>query len=283
MLTFKNPDWIKQFYFKYDRYEDIPQGIFDQINNNLDLRTSTLPIVSIIIPAMNEEINLLRSIASLSQLDTKIPFEIIVVNNNSTDQTQKTIDKLHIRSFVEYKQGCGSARQKGQENARGKYVLLADADVFYPAKWLDLMISALSKKGVVVVYGRYCFLSEPGFSRWQLAIHETLKNFMVEIRHYKRPFLNTGGASMGYIKELGLKVGFITSNYRGSDGTMTYDLMRFGKVKQVRSNNATVWTYPRSLQRDGTFFQALVKRVVRDLGRFGEFFHSKMKYHAPRE
>lgn len=283
MLTFRNPEWINEFYFPYERFEDIPQHVFDEINKNLDQRTSTEPLVTILISAWNEEINILRSVASLSKLDTKIPFEIIVVNNNSKDKTQDTIDKLHVRSFFEQKQGCGPARQTGQENALGKYVLLADADSFYPPKWMDEMIAVLSKPGVVVVYGRYAFISEPGFPRWQLAILETLKNIIVEIRHHKRPFLNTYGLSMGYIKELGLKVGFIKSRFWGDDGTLTYDLMKFGKVRQVKSNKAIIWTYPRTLQRDGTFFQAFVKRIGRDLGRFGEFFHSKMKYHAPRE
>ena len=283
MLTLTNPQWIYKFYYSYTSYDEIPQKIFDDINFELDKRISDNPLVSIIIPAWNEEINILRSIASLSQLTTTIPFEIIVVNNNSTDKTQLTIDRLHVRSFFEKKQGCGPARQLGQENARGKYILLADADSFYPTKWLDEMIMILSKPGVVVVYGRYAFISEDGFPRWQLAILESLKNLIAEIRHFKRPYLNSYGLSMGYIKELGLKVGFIKSNVRGEDGVLTYDLMKFGEVKQVKSSKAVIWTYPRTLQRDGTFFQALIKRIKRDLFRIGDFLNTKVKSHAPRE
>jgi glycosyltransferase involved in cell wall biosynthesis len=283
MLTFTNPKWINSFYYPYQSFEEIPQSLFDAINRDLAQRTSAEPLVSIIISAWNEEINILRSVASLSKLDTQIPFEIIVVNNNSSDNTQLTVDKLHVRSLFEQQQGCGPARQKGQEHARGKYVLLADADSFYPPKWLDEMITILSQPGVVVVYGRYAFISEPGYPRWQLAILETLKNWIAAIRHYKRPYLNTYGLSMGYIKELGLRVGFIKSRFWGDDGALTYDLMKYGTVKQVKSSRAVIWTYPRTLQRDGTLFQAFKKRILRDLGRFGEFFTTKMKSHAPRE
>jgi len=52
--------------------------------------------------------------------------------------------------------------------------------------------------------------------------------------------------------------------------------MKFGTVKQVESSRAVIWTYPRALQRDGTLFQAFKKRILRDLGRFGEFFTTKM-------
>lgn len=283
MLTLKNPDWINKYYFSFDSFENIPQEVFDKINLNLDQRTSKDPLVSIVIPAWNEEVNILRSIASLSMLDTQIPYEIIVVNNNSVDKTRDTLEMLHVRSFFEEKQGSGPARQTGQEHAAGKYVLLADADCFYPPKWMDEMIFALEKSGIVLVYGRYAFISEPGFPRWQLAIHESLRNVIAEIRQFKRPFLNAGGASLGYIKELGLKVGFIKTGFRGEDGVFTYDMMKFGKVRMVKSKKAIVWTYPRALQRDGSFFQAFLVRIKRELKHFGQYFHSRMKYHAPRE
>ena len=283
MLTLRNPSWINKFYFPYRSFENIPQEVFDNINRNLDQRISKEPLVSIVLPAWNEEVNILRSIASLSMMDTQIPFEIIVVNNNSLDRTSHTIEKLHVRSLFEPKQGSGPARQAGQEHASGKYVLMADADCIYPPKWVDEMDFALDKSGIVLVYGRYAFISEPGFPRWQLAIHETLRNIIADIRKIKRPFLNSGGASLGYIKELGLKVGFIQTGFRGEDGVFTYDMMKYGKVKMVKSNRAIVWTSPRALQRDGSFFQAFMKRIKRELTNFGQYFHSRMKYHAPRE
>ncbi|MDR3715008.1 MAG: glycosyltransferase family 2 protein [Puia sp.] len=283
MIKFKNPDWIKPYEYPYEKFEQIPESVFAEINHNLDQRISKEPLVSILIAAWNEEINILRSVASLARLETKIPYEIIVVNNNSKDNTQLTIDKLHVRSFFAAKQGPGPARQVGQENALGKYILLADADCIYPVKWLEKMANALQKPGVVVVYGRYAFLSEPGYARWQLSILETFKNIIAELRHIKRPFMNTYGMSMGYIKEYGLKAGFLNNNIRGEDGRMTYDLMPYGKVVQVRSRSTTVWTGPRTLKQDGTLTNALKKRIVKEIRRFGEFFHTRMKYHAPKD
>jgi glycosyltransferase involved in cell wall biosynthesis len=283
MLTLRNPRWIYKYSFPYYYFENIPQEVFDNINQNLVQRTSKKPLVSIVIPAWNEEVNILRSIASLSMLDTQIPFEIIVVNNNSLDKTSLTLGKLLVRNYFEEKQGSGPARQTGQEHALGKYVLLADADCLYPPKWLDEMVFALEKPGIVLVYGRYAFISEPGFPRWKLAFHETLRNIIADIRNFKRPFLNSGGASLGYIKEFGLKVGFIKTRFRGEDGVFTYDMMKYGKVKMVKSSKAIVWTSPRALQRDGTFFQAFMMRIKREFKNFGQYFHARMKYHEPRE
>ncbi|WP_256006487.1 glycosyltransferase family 2 protein [Pedobacter deserti] len=262
------PLWIQEINYPYVKYDDIPKEIFDGINRDLDKKISPLPEVSVIVSAYNEEVNILRCIASLSRTSTALPFEIIVTNNNSNDQTQRTLDNLHVKSIFQPIQGWGPARQMGQEHARGKYVLMADADCFYPPGWIDEMINVLSRTGVSCVYGRYSFIPEPGFPRWKLKMLETMKNVIAEYRHYKRPYLNAYGISMGYIREFGIKIGFIMKMVRGEDGRMAFDLMNYGRIMQVKSKEAVVWTGPRTLQRDGSFSKALWNRVTKEWRRF---------------
>ncbi|MBB5621985.1 glycosyltransferase involved in cell wall biosynthesis [Pedobacter cryoconitis] len=263
-----NPVWIDQFLYTYEKYEDIDPAVFSAVNKDLDQVQSKEPLVSVVVIAWNEEINILRCVASLSKMVTQIPFEIIVVNNNSKDKTQQTIDQLHVKSFNELTQGAGPARQKGQENALGKYILTADADCFYPEVWIDEMMRVLTQKDVVCVYGRYSFIGEPGFPRWKLRILEKLKDAMAEIRHIKQPYFNTFGISMGYVKEFGLKIGFIKINRRGEDGQLCMDLMRYGKIKQVKSRKARVWTGVRTLSQNGSFYNIVISRIKEDLKRF---------------
>lgn len=263
-----NPVWIGQFLYTYEKYEDIDPAVFSAVNKDLDQVQSKEPLVSVVVIAWNEEINILRCVASLSKMVTQIPFEIIVVNNNSKDKTQQTIDQLHVKSFNELTQGAGPARQKGQENALGKYILTADADCFYPEVWIDEMMRVLTQKDVVCVYGRYSFIGEPGFPRWKLRILEKLKDAMAEIRHIKQPYFNTFGISMGYVKEFGLKIGFIKINRRGEDGQLCMDLMRYGKIKQVKSRKARVWTGVRTLSQNGSFYNIVISRIKEDLKRF---------------
>jgi len=279
MYILKNPKWLKHNQFRYESFRDIPGVIYKEINDRLDRLQSSTPLVSIIIPAWNEEINILGCISSLSRMNTTIPFEIIVVNNNSTDNTQKTLDMLNVRSFLQKTAGCGPARQMGQENARGKYVLLADADCIYPSCWINEMLEVLKGKNVVCVYGRYSFIGEGDYSRWKLFLLEKLKDVIAEMRHFKRPYLNAYGMSMGYIKELGLKVGFVNHKIRGEDGRLCYDLMRYGKVLQVRSESARAWTNPRTIKLDGSFNKALFKRIKKELTRIVTLFSS----HPPHD
>jgi cellulose synthase/poly-beta-1,6-N-acetylglucosamine synthase-like glycosyltransferase len=272
MYLFNNPTWLDQFKFGYSRIEEVPFSVFKNINQHLDKIQSDKPLVSIIISAWNEEINILTCVASLAQMETKIPIEIIVVNNNSSDNTQATIEKLHVKRLFQGIQGCGPARQLGQENAKGKYILLADADCIYPKLWVNKMVEELEKPGVVCVYGRYSFIAEQDFPRWKLYALEKMKDAMAEVRQLNRPYLNAYGISMGYIKEYGLKVGYIMHNTWGDDGRLCFDLMQFGKIKQVKSDKARPWTGPRTLQRNGSFNQALRARILKELSRLTDMF-----------
>lgn len=257
----KEPSWIKKYDYKFNSFNDIPTSVFDSINEKLKTRISSSPLVSIVIAAWNEEINILNNIASMANQVTGIPFEVIVVDNNSKDNTKKTLDALNIRSLFQDIQGCGPARQMGLENAKGKYILYADADCIYPSGWVEEMMKVLSQPNVVCVYGRYSFIAEPGFPRWKLWMLEKMKDVISELRHFKRPYLNAFGISMGYVTELGLKEGIIMTTFRGDEGKLCFDLMKYGKIKQVKADSARPWTGPRTLQRDGSFSRALMVRL----------------------
>ena len=282
MNIFINPQWIKAFEYPYKSFEEIPKQVFDEINNGLDRLHSDTPLVSIVISAWNEEVDILKTVGSFSKLKTSIPLEIIVVDNNSTDRTGETLRKLHIKNYFQPIQGWGPGRQMGMENALGKYILLGDSDCIYPDCWVDNMVKGLQTEGVVSVYGRYSFISEKGFARWQLTILEIFKDIIAEVRHIKRPFLNSYGMSMGFIKEYGMKEGFYMNKTHGEDGRMCYDLMKYGKVKQIRSNKNRVWTGVRTLKKSGTFSQVLKKRITKEVKRFSIYFNTKMKYHPSK-
>lgn len=282
MTIFRDPKWISEFEYPYASYKDIPESVFQNINKALDDVQSSSPLVSVIISAWNEEVDILKTVGSLSRTITRFPFEVIVVNNNSTDNTQLTLDRLHIRNYFQPIQGWGPGRQMGMENATGKFILMADADCIYPSCWVEKMVERLQEPGVVSVYGRYSFKSEQGFARWQLSLLEFGKDVMAEIRHIKRPFLNSYGMSMGFIREYGMREGFYMNKTHGEDGRMCYDLMKYGKVEQIRSNKNRVWTGVRTLKKSGSFAEVLKIRVMKEIKRFSIYFNTKMKYHPPK-
>jgi glycosyltransferase involved in cell wall biosynthesis len=279
MYIFKTPNWIHKYEFHYDSYNQIPEEVFESININLSKTNQTNPLVSIVITAWNEEVTILKTIASIATQKTQYQYEIIVVDNNSTDNTSLTLEKLNIQKFFQPIQGWGPGRQMGMENAKGKYILLADSDCIYPDCWVETMTRNLEKKGIVCVYGRYSFIDEKDYPRYKLFILESLKNVISELRHFKRPFLNCYGMSMGFIKELGLKEGFYMNYTRGEDGRMCYDLMKYGRVKQIRSNKNRIWTGVRTIKKNGSFIKAISQRIFTEIKRMGIYFN--LKFNEP--
>ncbi|WKZ60976.1 MAG: glycosyltransferase family 2 protein [Cyclobacteriaceae bacterium] len=279
MSFFKNPAWIKPEILAYNTLDEVPQSLLDEIKQKLSQLVSQQPEVSIVIPVWNEELNIVKALSTLVQTKTNIPLEIIVVNNNSTDRTQQVLDSLNVTSYMEKKQGIGPARQLGQVNAKGTYILMADADCFYPSGWVENMMRVLKKKNVACVYGRHSFLGSKKNPRWQFFFYERLRDILVEFRHFKRPYLNSLGMSMGYVRQFGVDAGFIDHmNAWGEDGRFCYELMRYGKVKMVRGFNNRVWTTTRTLDKEGSFLRSLIVRVLLELTRFTGYFR-KIKPH----
>lgn len=275
---YQNPKWIDRRLLEDLPYDLIPPSLFDEINEGYSTMQSEHPLVSIVIPVLNEEISLLRTLYTLSKNQTDYPVEIIVVNNNSTDHTQDILNRLNVRTVFQAKPGWGPARQMGQEAAAGKYILMADADCFYPPQWIQRMTTELQREGVTCVFGGYKFLAVKDHSRVKYAFYEMLRNVITEIRNVKRPWFNCLGMCMGYVRDLGLQVGFIDRKMRGEDGRMCYELSQLGRIVRVRSYDVVVWTFPRTLEKDGNLLYSLANRVVIELARFRSYFRKEVAH-----
>jgi len=86
--------------------------------------------LSVIIPAYNEEKYILETINHSIEILNKanVSYEIIVVNNNSTDDTEKIVKKLDVKVLFQSERSIAKARNMGAFEAKGKYLLFIDAD-----------------------------------------------------------------------------------------------------------------------------------------------------------
>ena len=88
--------------------------------------------VSVVLPAYNEEESIRRAIDDF--FSTKIVDEIIVVDNNSKDNTAFEVTKTKAKLVKEKKQGYGYALQRGLREATGYYVITSEPDGTFIAK-----------------------------------------------------------------------------------------------------------------------------------------------------
>ena len=114
-------------------------------------------MISVVIPAYNEEKTIGASLESLIRQTTKEPFEVIVVDNNSTDGTVKKAqeykNKLHLRIVHERRKGRGPARAAGFDAANGDIILSTDADTYVPPNWIEKITQPFINPEIVAVTG----------------------------------------------------------------------------------------------------------------------------------
>jgi len=91
---------------------------------------------SVVVPAFNEQGYLGDALRSLSRQDFTGGYEVLVVDNNSTDDTAGLAAAHGVRVVHEARPGVCAARQAGTDAARGEIVVSTDADTTHPPDWL---------------------------------------------------------------------------------------------------------------------------------------------------
>lgn len=278
-ILVENPGWVNDI-LKFS--SDSNDFLIDAINKRLSSTIQFTPKVSVVIPAKNEEAAILKCIYSLCMNETVLPFEVIVVDNGSTDDTRLLVSKTKAKLIVQEKKSIGLSREMGQRAAKGEVVLQTDADCLYPRKWIQGMYDSLLNHDIVCVYGRYRFVGDENIPRWKLFLYESMKYLLSELREINRPFLNAYGMNIGYPRELGVQIGFDTRPIRGTDGRLVYELSKRGKIKFLRSDQLVVWAENRALLRKGSFSKNIFKRMKRELSTFRKYFF-KIPDHDPKK
>lgn len=241
------------------------------IKNSYQSLYKTNPEVSVVIPAYNEEKNILQTLYSLTGNQTKYSVEIIVVNNNSKDNTEQVVKASGINCVNELKQGITAARTAGLMAAKGKYVLNADADTIYPKDWIELMIAPLEQNDVALTYGNFSFIPVGKTGRLTYFFYEYFADLMRWINALlKDEAVNVYGFNSGYRREQGIKVdGYRHPPGSNEDGYLALKLRNegFGRLHLVTNSRALVWTTDRRIESDGGLWNAIIKRIKRIFSR----------------
>lgn len=120
---------------------------------------NTEPLLSIVIPAYNEEVRIIPTIGAIAShvSDLGFPWELIIADDGSKDSTVNLVTELGFANIRVLKApqngGKGSAVQRGMLAARGKYVLFSDADNSTPIEEVSKFIHAMDQEGFDVAVG----------------------------------------------------------------------------------------------------------------------------------
>src|SRR5438045_4488786 len=104
---------------------------------------------SIVIATYNRAPVLRDTLASLARLTPNVPWEVIVVDNNSTDETPVVVRAaaqtfpVPLRYAFERQQGRSAALNCGFDLAGGQIIVTTDDDVRVPPDWLNRIAAGL--------------------------------------------------------------------------------------------------------------------------------------------
>jgi peptidoglycan-N-acetylglucosamine deacetylase len=162
-------------------------------------------MISVVIPAYNEEKYIRACLESLQQQDYTGDYEVIVADNGSQDQTRKIALGLGAKVVDCPKKGVCFARQAGADFAQGEIIVQADADTLYPGWWLKRIHRQFkSHPRVIAVAGSFIYSNPPwwaGFEYFLRVFFGFLSNVV-----FGRPLI-ISGANFAFYKEALMQIG----------------------------------------------------------------------------
>jgi len=126
------------------------------------------PEVSVVIPCLNEAETLESVLREVQAAIDKNGFaaEMIVADNGSTDGSQEIATRLGARVVSVVERGYGSALRGGIVAARGKYIVMGDADGSYDFSSIGVFIDKLREGNELVMGNRFKGGIQPGAMPW---------------------------------------------------------------------------------------------------------------------
>jgi glycosyltransferase involved in cell wall biosynthesis len=133
----------------------------------LEPQDAQAPLVSVVIPCLNEAENIepcvTAALAALARMG--VAGEVVVADNDSEDDSAHLAEQAGARVVIEPRRGYGSAYLAGFAASKGRYIVMADADLTYDFNDIPRFVAAL-EEGAEMVIGDRMDNIHPGAMPW---------------------------------------------------------------------------------------------------------------------
>jgi peptidoglycan/xylan/chitin deacetylase (PgdA/CDA1 family)/glycosyltransferase involved in cell wall biosynthesis len=204
-------------------------------------------MISVVIPALNEEKFLPDCLKSLKNQDYTGSVEFIIADNGSTDGTVGVAKAFGARVVpCPEKKSVFYARQIGADAAQGDIIAQADADTIYPSNWLSRIAKQFEKHPkMAAITGRYIYTKAPWWA-WIEYIIRSGVNWVI-YPFLRRPLI-ISGATFAFRRKIFVELGgYHDIAYAPDQWGIASRLSKGGKVSF--DNGLYVITSPRSVNK----------------------------------
>lgn len=213
------------------------------------------PNVSIIIPTYNRNETIIRSINSVL-CQSYGDFELIIVDDASTDSTETTIKKIcddRIRYIkLPVNGGSAYARNCGIIEAKGDYIAFQDSDDEWKPDKLKFQMEVMNTldQSFGLVYTSFYYLSEQGYVEWPPKnIPDHTKNG--KIYQYMLTYNPVGGPTMLIRKECFEKIGLFNTDLKSlEDYELALRISKYFNLAIVELPLVRAYQTPGSLSKN---------------------------------
>lgn len=225
-----------------------------------------LTFVSVIIPVYNSEKTISACIDSLLVQNFPKKFEIIVVNDTSTDSTEKKIYSFGEKIVYlknEKNKGPAFSRNLGAKKSKGEILCFIDADCVAEKNWLKEMIEPFNDKSVAAVQGAYRTVQKSLVARFA---QEEIEQRYEKLRSSKKIDW-VGSYSAAYRKDLFMREKGFDESFpiaSGEDPDLSFRIAKKG-YKIIFNENAIVYhIHPDTLSKylKTKFFRAYYRVLL---------------------
>ncbi|HBC47709.1 MAG TPA: hypothetical protein DEO84_02180 [candidate division Zixibacteria bacterium] len=175
------------------------------------------PLISVIIPTYNSAVYIEEALKSIFE-QTYQDFEIIIVDDGSTDNTRQILRKYgeRIQYIFQANGGPSSARNNGIRKARGKYIAFLDADDRWLPTKLQKQLSIFERNNTIgMVTTGACSFDEKGVFGYSTNKRATLMQGNIARNIFLHS--NIGTPTVLVKKEVFDKIGLFEENIRQSE------------------------------------------------------------------
>ncbi len=212
--------------------------VLSRRNSNGD-HSRTMPKVSILIPAYNEEKRIGEAVKSV--LDSNYPnLEVIVVDDGSEDRTAEIAEGLGVRVIRTAHVGKAKALNKALKYASGEVIVVLDADTVVERDGLKKLIAPFSDRKVMLVVGTLMPKKRGILSYFQRIEYAVMSELLLSHTQRRMPLPTVFGAFIAIRRELLEEIGGFPEDIPGEDAyLLVYALEKGYNVKSVDINAET--------------------------------------------